>query len=733
MFTQFLKKLNLGLGFIAIALLFAVVTLRAHKNVTDEDTLFHIRTGQYIVQNGVPITDIFSFSIAGQPWLNHQWLWQVIVYTVYKIFGEQGIVTLQVFIALTIFIILFFLGYRKDRILLVVGLLFMGMLVDPNRTLIRPDIVSLLFALVEISILWLFLKRSWLIYLLFILQVLWVNIHGFFILGPLFIFLIWFAESVKRFIPLPYDWNSIGRLSDDEYHRLLKIGVVLLVAGFMNLQFIDGFLYPFKILLGDPQESKFMFSYIGELHRSVSRGNILDPHHHLYYKILIIFSFFGFILNWRKIDLRVLMLWLFFLCFSWGAVRNMLFFVPVAYLSIIQNLSHIRFDDSAPMSKRKFILKHTIHFALLIGLIFWIGSRGKEMLAFQNFDFESGEFTSAYGQLSTQKYPRKAQKFLTEHNIQGNFFNNLSIGHYLISQNYPNIRVFIDGRTEAYGAEFFKMFREIDEDGNWEVFQKQVKKFNITGVFLSFLNKQTPVKLLNQIHADPDWKLIYFDYDAVIFLKDVPQNKEAIKRLSVDLSQWKTKPADALLLRHVESAMLYRNRANTLHDLGFNEQAANELAEAIRIQPAHLETILSKAHIEHSRGRNDQALSLYKQALQLFPRSLTVMRQLAFMYESMNDYSSAMNVGQKMIRQAPRDPRGYFVLSRAFAQTSRYEESFSSLIQAHQFHLGKTDILTVSDILLRKKESSWAKKVCALVYPDGQDMNETCRLIGMDG
>ena len=85
MFERICKKFCLWLGFIAITLLFAVVTLRAHKNVTDEDTLLHIRTGQYIAQNGVPTKEVFSFSIAGQPWIDHQWLWQVIVYTIYKI------------------------------------------------------------------------------------------------------------------------------------------------------------------------------------------------------------------------------------------------------------------------------------------------------------------------------------------------------------------------------------------------------------------------------------------------------------------------------------------------------------------------------------------------------------------------------------------------------------------------------------------------------------------------
>jgi len=726
MFERICKKFCLWLGFIAITLLFAVVTLRAHKNVTDEDTLLHIRTGQYIAQNGVPTKEVFSFSIAGQPWIDHQWLWQVIVYTIYKIFGGQGIVALQTFIALTIYIILLFFGYRKDRILLVVGLLFMGMLVDPVRTLIRPDIVSLWFSLVEISILWLFLKKSWSIYLLFILQVLWVNIHGFFIFGPIFVFLIWLAESVKRFIPLPYDWNSAGRLSDDEYHRLLKIGAVLLAACFINPQFINGFLYPLKIIVGDPNESKFMFSYIGELHRPVPNHKILNPHIHPYYKMLIIFSSVGFILNWRRIDLRVFVLWLFFLCFSWGASRNLLFFPPAAYLSIIQNLSHIKLGDIMPMARGKFTLKHTILMGLLVGLIFWISSKGKEMMASQNFDYEAGRFQNAYGQLSTQKYPRNAQKFLTEYNIQGNFFNTLGVGHYLISQNYPNIRVFIDGRTEVYGAEFFKTYQKILEEGDWDAFQQQVDKLSITGIFVSLFSKPIPTKFLQEIYTSPEWQLVYLDYDAIIFLKDIPANKEAISRLKVDLSRWTTKSADSKLLRYPESARIYYNRAVALNNFGFYEKAAGELDEALMIYPTDIQAITLKAKIFQNTGRAAEALDLFELASRYTPNSIQLMMETAFVYESISDYDNMILLSQKMIHQAPKDPRGYFVLSKAFTRKAQYPESYAALEKVYQLDLNAEKILTAVDVLDNQKAYSWTKKACDLVLAKTENVGKIC-------
>src|SRR5258708_13785851 len=47
--------------------------------LADGDTGWHIRTGQWILENhSVPHTDLFSFSKAGQPWFAWEWLSDVV-------------------------------------------------------------------------------------------------------------------------------------------------------------------------------------------------------------------------------------------------------------------------------------------------------------------------------------------------------------------------------------------------------------------------------------------------------------------------------------------------------------------------------------------------------------------------------------------------------------------------------------------------------------------------------
>ena len=62
------------------------------RGVSDPDVWWHLRTGELIVQqHHVPHTDPFSFTRSGQPWTNHEWLSDVIIYSVYRATGFGGL------------------------------------------------------------------------------------------------------------------------------------------------------------------------------------------------------------------------------------------------------------------------------------------------------------------------------------------------------------------------------------------------------------------------------------------------------------------------------------------------------------------------------------------------------------------------------------------------------------------------------------------------------------------
>src|SRR5260221_13967528 len=61
--------------------------------LTDSDTGWHIRTGEWILRNGrVPAVDIFSYTKLGSPWFAWEWLSDVLMATVHHVAGLGGMV-----------------------------------------------------------------------------------------------------------------------------------------------------------------------------------------------------------------------------------------------------------------------------------------------------------------------------------------------------------------------------------------------------------------------------------------------------------------------------------------------------------------------------------------------------------------------------------------------------------------------------------------------------------------
>src|SRR5215475_1111239 len=73
----------------AFVLIFALgLFALAARPMRDPDLWWHLRTGELIVQShDVPHTDPFSFTRQVQPWINHEWLSDVLIYGVYRIAG----------------------------------------------------------------------------------------------------------------------------------------------------------------------------------------------------------------------------------------------------------------------------------------------------------------------------------------------------------------------------------------------------------------------------------------------------------------------------------------------------------------------------------------------------------------------------------------------------------------------------------------------------------------------
>lgn len=89
--------LRSALPLLIAVLAYGLVLARGAGLLLDGDTYWHIATGTWILQHlAVPHRDPFSFTAAGTPWLDHEWLAEVLMALAWRAGGWSGLVLVTV-------------------------------------------------------------------------------------------------------------------------------------------------------------------------------------------------------------------------------------------------------------------------------------------------------------------------------------------------------------------------------------------------------------------------------------------------------------------------------------------------------------------------------------------------------------------------------------------------------------------------------------------------------------
>jgi hypothetical protein len=180
--TQGLRGLMpLWIGVGIYALLFAAGNIL----LNDPDTLWQIAVGRWIIDHhAVPHTDIYSFTMRGEPWISTQWLAQVLYAKAYAWAGWAGPVVLAAAAIAVTFALL--ARYLMNRLNDTANLVFLSAalaLMVPHL-LARPHVLAMPFMVLWIGGLIAAADRREAPSLLLLPNmVLWANLHGGFVFG----------------------------------------------------------------------------------------------------------------------------------------------------------------------------------------------------------------------------------------------------------------------------------------------------------------------------------------------------------------------------------------------------------------------------------------------------------------------------------------------------------------------------------------------------------------------
>ena len=166
-------------------LIYALFLVAGNRLLIDPDTMWQITVGQWISDHrAVPETDIYSFTMRGQPWISTQWLAQVLYAKAYAISGWSGPVVLAATaIAATFGMFARFLSRRLSESTTLVFMAAALALTVPHL-LARPHVLALPVMVAWVGGLIAAADRQgapsfWLLPLM----ALWANLHGGFVFG----------------------------------------------------------------------------------------------------------------------------------------------------------------------------------------------------------------------------------------------------------------------------------------------------------------------------------------------------------------------------------------------------------------------------------------------------------------------------------------------------------------------------------------------------------------------
>jgi hypothetical protein len=192
-----------------LAALFLGLFAMAARNVTDPDIWWHLKTGQYIAEHkSVPHTDPFSYTRAGEPWVTHEWLTELLLYELQRTTGWGGlIVTFAAVLAAAV--LLLYLRCGRAPYVAGVATLCAAWATMPVWG-VRPQVLSLLLTSLWLLILERSDRNPRLLWWTLPLTLLWVNLHAGFALGLALSALFLAGEWIERAL----GQSSLARSAD---------------------------------------------------------------------------------------------------------------------------------------------------------------------------------------------------------------------------------------------------------------------------------------------------------------------------------------------------------------------------------------------------------------------------------------------------------------------------------------------------------------------------------------
>jgi hypothetical protein len=502
---------------------------------------WHIRTGKIILAtHAVPRVDPFSATVSsampGQAWFAWEWLYDLLVGWLECAAGLNGVVLFTALVIATVFAWTFRLLLRRGtNILVALVLVLLAASAAMIHFLARPHVVSWLFT---VAWFWILdsseisccasdsesptssaskLQRGLMLWLLPPLMLVWVNLHGGFLVGFVLLAIYWCSAAWQWLRPTGDRFDDILRKirAGRRVRALTLIGIVSGLATLVNPYGVQLHVHIYRYLT-----NRFLMDHINEFQSPNFHYVAQKCFAGLLLLTLVALATKSHEAGHARVSQALVVL---FVVYSGlYASRN----IPVSSLLLIlvigpwlseamERFWNRRLGERGSASPRFLQRMGAIEFSLrghlwpiaFVALACWIAAHGGKLGAKPLMD----------AHFDTTRFPVAAVNYLEAHNLEahdllGPLVSPDDWGGYLIYRLYPRVRMVIDDRHDFYGEEFLKSYlKMVHVEPGWEDFLQQHQAHAV------LVPKDSA--LANILLETGDWRAIYTDDVAVLFVR----------------------------------------------------------------------------------------------------------------------------------------------------------------------------------------------------------------------
>lgn len=424
------KKLNI------LCYLIPFISLLFVDFEIDNDTYWIMKTGEYIVNHGIPLKDPLTFhSTMGL--IVQQWIPDIIFYKTYSWLGAIGpMLVVLVMFALAIMLLNKFASMLTDKPLNRCIIIFIASAYLRAFEVTRPQIFTYCLVLIELICLESFVRDKKIkhLFVLPFIAVVCINFHASMFTMLFLVMLPYIVQALASMLDRKDKIDKISALP------LLVAFVIMFACGFINPYGIKGVAFLFTASVGDKVNGA-----IDELNPLVLNTNISDM---LYFMVPVIVLFCYLANRKGRIQLRFLFLTLGTGVMMLAYVKLLPYFVICAFPTLLYYADNVDVTKLLPSNqgsaKRQYNKGVKMLIIVIIGVLY-LGVFGVAMMEPVDFVKTNGATAGTLQMDEAISYMQADADAVGIKDVK--LYNGFDAGGYL---EYKGYKTYIDARADSF-------------------------------------------------------------------------------------------------------------------------------------------------------------------------------------------------------------------------------------------------------------------------------------------